>query len=441
VIDLASGKVLFADNPDKPLIPASNTKVFVMTAALAELGPAFEFETMLATDGSNLIVVGDGDPALGDEKLCDARGEPSTAVFQRWADALKRRGMTAIPGDIVIDESIFDGRLTHPSWEQADLGKWYAAPVGALNFNDNCVDITVSPAKKAGAPAWVSVQPENSVARIINKCRTGGKPDPVLHHPHDTFDYIINGRCKKRWRFVSVSFPDPGLLFADSLRTVLAQNGIRVAGTIQRQRVRSEDGGLPTALAVVARHQTPLAEVLKRVGKNSQNLFAECLLKRTGHAWAKRRGSTDPVGSWELGRQAVTDVIQRAGINTTGLNVADGSGLSRDNRSTARQLARTVAWVYAQPGGQLFHDSLSTAGVDGSLHKRLKDLPGAVRGKTGTMRGIRTLSGYIEANTGPRYAFAVMFNDYKGPSTPYRQIQDRICRILVGAATAEAHGE
>ena len=183
VIDVATGQAVFAENADRPLIPASNMKVFVMGAAIMELGPGFAFETVLATDGSDVVIIGDGDPALGDEKLCQARGETAATVLERWGDALREYGMTVIPGDLVIDESVFDEQRTHPSWEPEDLGKWYAAPVGGLNLNDNCIDITVSPAGKTGAPVLVAAHPENSLVKIINRCRTGDG-DPILHHSH-----------------------------------------------------------------------------------------------------------------------------------------------------------------------------------------------------------------------------------------------------------------
>jgi D-alanyl-D-alanine carboxypeptidase/D-alanyl-D-alanine-endopeptidase (penicillin-binding protein 4) len=437
VIDLATGVTVLDVSADTPLIPASTMKVLVMATALLELGPEFTFETVLATDGTNLFVIGDGDPAFGDEKLHRLKEEPITADFDRWATLLLERGLATVPGDLVIDESVFDDQWVHPSWEKGDLDNWYGAPVGGLNFNDNCVDITVQPAAQDGALVQVSVQPETSLVSIANKCRSGGSSSPVLHHPHDTFEYMINGRCSKRWRFGPVSFPDPGLLFADSMRIALARRGVNVAGTIRRERLRLTDGALPPALTILARRTTPLPDVLRRIGKNSQNLFAECLLKRCGFAWAKRRGAADPQGSWTLGQGAVVDLVSRAGIGTAGLAVADGSGLSRDNACTARQLVRVLAWMQGQPTGPLLHSSLSVAGVDGSLRKRLTDIPGRVYAKTGTMRGVRSLAGYVDDGTGPRYAFAVVFNGYKGPSTPYKEIQDRYCRILIARAGRE----
>jgi D-alanyl-D-alanine carboxypeptidase/D-alanyl-D-alanine-endopeptidase (penicillin-binding protein 4) len=175
-----------------------------------------------------------------------------------------------------------------------------------------------------------------------------------------------------------------------------------------------------------------LSDVLRRIGKDSQNLFAECLLKRAGFAFARRQRQLDPRGSWTWGGSAVFDTCRRAGIDTAGLAVADGSGLSRENRCTARQLALLLQWLHGQPHAELFQESLSVAGSDGSLRKRLKDLRGRVYSKTGTMKGVRALAGYVYAANGDAYAFATIFNGYKGGSAPYKEIQDRLCRILAG---------
>jgi len=437
VIDLSSGETVFSLGADTPLVPASNMKVFVMAAALSLLGPQFAFETTFATDGSNVFLIGDGDPALGDERLCQERGESITAVFERWADVLINAGVRLIPGDILIDESIFDDQRTNPTWDQADLDNWYAAPVGGLNINDNCVDITIHPGDHLGDLVRVSVQPDSTLVKIINTCKTvAGKSTPILHHRYDTFEYAINKRCSKEWRFGPVTFPDPGLLAGDSLRNVLIQKGISVAGGLRLRRMRRPDGSLPPSLTIIATHHTTIADVLRRAGKNSQNLFAECLLKRSGIEWARRRGMSDPRGSWELGRDAVLATLQDAGIDTANLTVADGSGLSRENRCTPRQLAQVLAWMQTQPAARLFLESLSIAGVDGSLRKHLKEVPNRVFGKTGTMRAVRTLSGYVDPASGGGFAFAVMFNGYKGSSTPYREIQDRICRALINSGTS-----
>lgn len=431
ITDLTSGTPTFNSQADAVLIPASNAKVFVMAAALRELGPGFEFETRLAFDGQHLYLIGDGDPGLGDEKIHRARGESILAPYERFADALKARGITQVQGDIVVDASIFDDVRLHPDWEPGDLGKWYAAPVAGIGFNDNCLDITVAPAGQGGGTT-VSVMPPTSQIKIVNIAKRTGKSNPLLHHPPGSKEYRISGAVKKRWTFSPVPVDDPVFFAGDVLKRVLSDRGVSVQGGVRAQRVRDAKGTLPPQLQLVATHRTPLSAVLARVGKDSQNLFAECVLKRVGYAWSKRGGSNHPVGSWQTGGQAIVAHLQAMGIPTTGLVIADGSGLSRTNRCTARQLTSVLTKMAALPGAELFRDSLAEAGVDGSLRKRLRGLSASVYAKTGTMRGIRTLSGYVQSEDDHLYAFAVMFNGYSGPSTPYKEIQDRICRILAG---------
>jgi len=438
VIDLRSGRTAFELRADMPLTPASGAKIFVLTTALKVLGPKFEFQTRLATDGVNLFLVGDGDPALGDPRIHRQAGQRITADFEQWAGALKAGGYVSFTGDLIIDDSLFDDARLHPDWDAADLGKWFAAPVGALNFNDNCVDVTLTPATTPGAPVQVSCEPPCPLIEIVNRCRTGAPNQPYLHHPPGTFAYEITGTCSKRWPFGAVAFPDPGLLTAETLREVFARAGIQVAGKTRRARVLPADNSLPGTLTLLAVRVTPLSDVLSRAGKNSQNLFAECLWKRSGYTWSRHRGQTAPTGSWESGRAAVREVLRTAGVDTTGMVLADGSGLCRTNRCAARQLVAVLAWMHTQPEGPALQESLSVAGVDGSLRKQLADLPGRVRGKTGTMKGVCTLAGYVYDGQVPRYAFAFMFNGYQGPSTPYREIQQRCCRALIAAAEVSA---
>ena len=430
VVDLGSGKTVFEAHADRPLVPASTMKTFVMAAALQRLGPAFAFETHFATDGTHLYLIGSGDPALGDSKLCAAREEPVTGVFEQWASLLAAADVQAIPGDLIVDESIFDDQRVHPSWEDSDLGKWFAAPVAGLNFNDNCVDITLEPASRSGDPAIVSTVPDCPSIRVQNKVRTGAGSNPLLHHPAGSFDYRISGHCAKRWLFPPVAFPDPALLGGDALRIVLSKNGVSIGGGLVRNRVRLWDGSIPPSLRILATHTTPLTDVLGRIGKNSQNLFAECVLKRLGYEWEKNRGTDEAQGSWASGARAIRDSLVAMGLDTSGMVISDGSGLSRDNRCSARQLAGVLALVDRSPHREVMRASLSLAGTDGSLRKRLRDLPGRVWGKTGTMRGVRALCGYVDGSSSGRYAFAIIFNGYRGPSTPYKEIQDRICRVL-----------
>lgn len=432
VIDLDRNAVIFEYQADTPMVPASNMKVFAMAAALVELGENFAFRTVLASDGSNLLIIGDGDPAIGDEKLLAREGKSTRDTFDPWLDAVRHAGISSVTGDVIVDDSIFDAQAVHPSWDKDDLGKWYAAPVTGLTINDGCVDITIAPPKSGNGPLDVSIVPPTSLPKIINTARRGDGT-PLLHHPAGSPEYRISGKTNKSYTFGPVPYPDPAMLLGDAFRTQLVSRSIPVGGQARRGRARLPDGSLPPNVRVLGEIRTPIADVLGRTGKDSQNLFAECLLKRAGYAHARRNGVAAQ-GSWEQGANAVRTFLEHVGVSPAGFVVADGSGLSRDNRCTARQLAATLAWLSRGPAGELFRDSLAVAGVDGSLKKRLKNDPGRVRGKTGTMRGIRTLSGFVDDSEGPRYAFAVMFNGYSGPSAPYKDIQDRMCQVLASAA-------
>lgn len=438
VADAETGDILFAHNADTLLIPASNAKLFIMAAALDLLGTEFEFRTSLVMSGDDLVVIGSGDPAFGDPRLCEAAGESVIAEFERWASALLGAGRRTIAGDLILDESIFDRQYVHPDWDPGDLQKWYAAPVGALNLNDNCLDITVRPGDRPGAAAIWEVIPPTTIVEIDNRCKTQSSGRPVIHKPGRDLRYIISGGCDRRWPFPPVAVSDPGAIFGDVLKNVLTRRGITIEGTIRRVDDRSRFSYHEAT--VIAQHTTSLADVLARIGKDSQNLFAECLWKRLGVEWELKRGNTASAGSWANGREAVRGWLGKlysregddAGDAWAHLILADGSGLSRRNRATSRQIVGLLCAMHGHLSAEVFADSLSIAGLDGSLkrNKRLSDLTNLVRAKTGTLTGVRSLSGYVDTRSGRRLAFSVIFNGITGPSRRYQELHDGFCRVL-----------
>ncbi|MCC7291091.1 MAG: D-alanyl-D-alanine carboxypeptidase/D-alanyl-D-alanine-endopeptidase [Phycisphaerales bacterium] len=428
VIDPRTGKVIFEFRADQPMLPASANKVFVMAAALEDLGPDFVFETLLGVNGGDLFVVGGGDPGFGDPRLCEARGEDVTAPFVEWARRLKERGLTSIPGRLVLDDFVFEDRSLHATWTP-DLGHWYAAPVTGLCINDNCINLTVW-STDGGAVAWSSVPAAPHAVQVISQCLAGAKGSPSLHADPYKPMFRLSGTASSK---VSLEAPhaQPVVLFGDALRTVLEREGVTLKGEVVRARVRRLDGSLPPEAQVIAVHRTPMRGVMGRIGRNSQNLFAECLLKHVGLRAQQRAGAADARGGWENGARAVIDALRRNGVDVASLNIADGSGLSRANRCTARQLAATLSWMQRSPRGALLRESLSEPGEDGSLKSMSKDLADRVQAKTGTMNGIRALAGYVKTQSGSDYVFAILFNDYPGGSAPYKEIQTRFCRTLV----------
>jgi D-alanyl-D-alanine carboxypeptidase/D-alanyl-D-alanine-endopeptidase (penicillin-binding protein 4) len=438
VLDLADGAELYARDADQPRIPASNMKLPVTAAGLERFGANCKFKTYLAMYGDDLWIIGTGDPGPGDHRLSRAAGGNPTTVLDRWADALAARGVTSIPGDLVYYDGAFEPTQIHPTWAPHVL-HWYAAPVSGLNFNDNCVVITIFPTQPGQAVRYEVMPPVRDI-QVINQCTTGEKHEPVIEKRPGGNIYVLSGTCSKEAALKDKPVENPGAFFADALRTHLAGRGITVKGEIGRAAGAPDGRENPEGDNLIAVHETPIVDILGRINTNSQNLFAECLLKLTGrvHATSAFRTMTHglPPGSWENGADAVHSFMRRSGIDPTGLVVADGSGLSRANRVSARQLSDLLRVMHGRRDGWIYVESLARAG-DGSLGGRMSDLSGRVFAKTGYIGGVRALSGYVLTKENRWLAFSFLYNDIPGKVEPYEELQDEAVRLL-SAWTAPA---
>lgn len=425
VVELPSGRVIYDSNPDLPLMPASNMKLVVMAAALDTLGRDHRFETILALRGKDLVVIGGGDPTIGDEHLCRGRGEAITALFHRWAGRLKAAGVREIAGDLVVDDSLFDQRFVHRNWPADQFEAWYEAPVGALSFNSNCVDVQLSPGKP-GLPAPAQIVPGNAWIQIENKSTTGPRHTVTAHRSREVDAITLRGAVARSDRIGPISVRDPGMYFGHVLKTVLAAEGIGLRGQVVRRRIRDAQGRTPADCRIIDTYASPLRDALARCGKDSLGMMAESLLKFLGARQAQ-------VGSWETGRAVVEQFLTKAGASIGQFCVDDGSGLSRDNRLSASAVTSVLRYIYAS-GPTLFdalRDALSHAGADGTLKKRMK--VGATRGrvfaKTGYINGVRTLAGYIQTQDGRWLAFAFFYNG-SAKTRQFSQMQDEACAAL-----------
>jgi len=435
VIALPSRCELYARRIDAPCTPASNFKLLTSAAGLDMFGADHTFKTYLAMDGDDLWLIGTGDPGPGDYRLAKAAGRTPITMLQEWATVLERRGIRQIKGDIVFDDSAFESQpRVHPTWPKSWLLHWYAAPCAGLNFNDNSVDITVYPTE-AGKPARYEVMPPAESVKVTNECVTADKNAPTIVKLKEGNIYRIAGRCSEKTELKSKPVDDPGAFFADALRTQLAARGISVAGRIRRADAPLGGSLPPPPDKVIAIYETRVSDILSRINKNSQNLFAECLCKLTGREYEARQGRNVP-GSWENGGQALRAFLKRNGIDDRALAPMDGSGLSPRNRVTARMLTDLLAVMYARPDRDAYMASLTICGVDGSLKDRMPDLKGRVLGKTGYIGGVSSTSGYVRTCEGKWLAFSFVYNeiperdDDDSDVKPYTGLQDEACRIL-----------
>jgi len=429
VVDLAAGGEIYGFEPDQPRILASNTKLLTTAAALAELGPDFRFETRLLMRGEvadgelrgDVAIVGAGDPNLSG-RFADG---DSFAPFRPWARELAARGVRRVAGDLVLVNGIFEAPRIHPDWPRDQLTAWYEAPVDALSFNDNCVLVRVRPGDQPGKAAVAEVVPPMRYFEFRNSARTTGGRRRALVVTRDAGSdaLIVSGWIGEGSRpfDVWVAVHDPPAYFAAAVRAAFAEEGVELPG-----RFRYEHAPLAGAWEVVATHASDLSPTLAVTNKRSQNFYAESLTKLLGF---RKHGA----GSWENGTRAVREFAIGLGLPADSVQLADGSGLSRADQASPRAVTQLLAKMYFHPYGREYLQSLPYSGEAGLAWRRRLATPpyrGNVFAKTGTLKGVSTLSGYAKARSGKVYAFSILLNQARGNGGAHAA-QDRIVRALI----------
>ena len=426
VVELSTGRELYAHDIDVPFTPASNMKIPVTAAGLDIFGTQHTFKTYLAKEGDDLWIIGTGDPGTGDPRLAKRKGGNTVTMLDQWADKLIQHHIRTV-GDIYYYEGALDNQLVHDSWGESVL-HWYGAPVSGLNFNDNCVDISIIPTTP-GKPANYEVMPPVGGITVNNACVTSGKQKVSISKSPGGNIYNISGECSRRGELKSKPVDNPGEFFADAFKTHLDKRGIKVTGRLKS--AGTPLGGVipPDRSKVIAVHETSMINVLSRINTNSQNLFAECLSKLNGQEFMARQGKMVP-GSWADGEKAIRAFLKKCNIEDSQFVLADGSGLSHLNKVTARMITDIFATMYKRADAKVYRDSLANPTSGGSLHGRMRDLSGHVFVKTGLINGVRALSGYVKTKKGKWLTFSIIYNKIPGSVKPFEELQDNACRIL-----------
>lgn len=410
-----------------PLTPASNLKLATTSAALDRFGPDFKFKTTLLLHDGDLILFGDGDPSFGDSEYLRRVGWKITTVFENWAERLKKLNVSSIR-DVIVDDSIFDEQFLHPHWPLNQIDHWYVAEVGGVNFNANCITFVIAPTSPRARVEY-SLVPSTTYVQVENDCVTGPR-EPQLGRKPGTNFFVLKGETPAGTpRSFEQTIHDPPLYAATVLADTLAANGLRLTGSVRRDRSMHDQWakGPGGAWTLVGVHQTPLAVALARANKDSVNLYAESLCKLLGHETSRAPGS------WENGTAAVGAFLKKAGADETEFRLDDGSGLSKHNAITPHALVRVLAYDYFSRNRDVYQSSLSVSGEDGTLSDRFRgtDLKGRVIGKSGFVEGVSCLSGYLKGHDGQWYAFSIMMNGipYKSNSGA-KALQEKIIRAL-----------
>jgi len=422
--DTASGKTIFDFNADRSLKPASNMKLIISAAALDQLGPDFTYQTHFALWRRNLVVLASGDPLIGDPALAKRRGGDIFTVFQQILQQLRKRKINNISGDLLIDDTIFDDVRYHPAWPASQANNWYRAQVSALNFNDNCVDIDFTPTRP-NQPVTFSLNPNTSYVKITNKCITvnsgSNKLGGLRTAPLGANNITLIGKCRNP-QTIYIPVDRPSAYFGFVLAEYLLRHGIAVNGKLIIKKIRSDQGALPQPNDLLLTHCTPLRDVLRECNQRSLNLVAECLLKTLGAHTANQSKSTSTArqGSWQTGRLAVRCFLNKLKIDPDDYKIDDGSGLSHNNRLSARCITSVLTHIARKKNFKLYRESLATPSV-GTLAKRRRFRESVYKDrvfvKTGHITGAQALSGYCRTNSGRWLAFSIITNNHKNNPT------------------------
>lgn len=444
VLDLNDGTVLFSHNGEKSFIPASNQKIFTSAVALDLFGPDFVYETSLYADGpiengvlhGNLVVRGSGDPSIGGR----FNNGDLTKTFRNWADSLRNAGINRVTGDVIGDDDVFDDVPLGYGWSWDDETYYYSAEISGLSYNENKVDLTIR-ARQQGQPAEISWEPHNTdFVHVLNRT-VAIRPDSSLKEGYlkqrgtnvlQIFSRVPAGSTDRE----SLSVTNPTRYFVHVFREVLVKSGIEVEGSPVDVDELSEKPDY-TRLNRIATHVSPpLSEIIEVVNKDSHNLFAEQVFRTLGALRPVFRKDLTP-GSAEMAAERMKYVLAEAGVDTARIQIMDGSGLSRQNLVTPRDVVSVLRYMWEHPEQEIanaFYTSLPVGGRDGSLAYRFSSGParGRVHAKTGTVSNVSALSGYVITTTGTPLAFSILCNHYTARTRLVRNTLDAIVNVLAG---------
>lgn len=423
-VRMKDGAVLAESGGDALINPASNAKLVTAAAALDTLHAEYRFKTEYYVQGTlrdgvlygNLVVKGYGDPTIVSERLA------------RVANELYLFGVEKITGGVVVDGSWFDDVEEARGWELEEApDRAYAAPVSALSLNYNATAVYVRPAG-AGQPAIVRVDPpvehvvlEGSVMteRYGRGVRVYSQKDRSADGKDQTL-LTIEGSVGAReapFRMYRRVY-EPLKHFGSALVYFLQQRGVKVRHNVSQGTV--PDG----ARLILVDRSAALTEILADLNHYSNNIIAETLVKAMG---AEVMGAP---GTFDNGLTVARRFLEeKVGFEPGTYVFHNGSGLNDVNRFTPRQIVRLLRHMNRDfEGGVEYTSSLAVAGTQGTIGFRMRDTPAErhLRAKTGTLRGVSALSGYVVQPGGEVVAFAILAQGFRHGASSIWKVQNAI---------------
>lgn len=453
VASLETGKVLFEENADKLLRPASNMKLYTVTAALDRLSPDYRFVTSVYAPAKP-----DAQGVVHGDLTIYGRGDPSIAArfnngdYFKGIDDLAARivaaGVKRVEGDLVGDETYFTGPQYGAGWDWEDLQWWYGAEVSALTTNDNALDLSVKPGAQVGAQGVITTGPPDPLLTIVNRVVTapkGTKRDLTVYRRLASDEVEITGSIALDDRGYSggIGISHPALLFSYLLRSSLAQRGAIITGKTRTVApaiyvgAKNTEPTAPTLIELASMQSPPLGLIAAQTLKPSQNLYTELILRTLGRVVAPPNLAVNANRTSEAaGIETVKAFLREAGVSPPTLILTDGSGLSRNDMVTAEATLQLLTYMHRHRYASVFRDALPIAGVDGTLRNRFKGTVAEnnLRAKTGSLSSAASLSGYVTTAAGENLVFSIMVNNFAEGVEPRAICIDPIAILLASFA-------
>jgi D-alanyl-D-alanine carboxypeptidase/D-alanyl-D-alanine-endopeptidase (penicillin-binding protein 4) len=424
IVDPERGDTLYSHDAGKLFVPASNMKLVTSAVALETLGPDHVFETRILTDGTlrdgalggDLLIEGRGDPSVSDNVLTDAMTVPHAL-----ADSLWEVGVRSVRGRVLAHGNAFSDANAGFGWEWEDLETSSGAFVDELLFNEGVSAVHVTAAATAGAPPTVRTAPARTFPRVRIEATTivrGAGADSVaqLDLVKDTLrgDAVLRGTIPVGDSAeVDYTHPNPAAAYVAAVREALIDRGIRIGDSAMVDTARVD--------TLLTLHSPPLRVILPAFLKPSQNQIGEMLFKDVALQ------VTDS-GRADVARRIVGERLVSWGASPDGFLIRDGSGLSRHDMLSPETIVRVLDAMRRGANFDVYYASLPVAGVDGTLEQRMRGTAaeGNVRGKTGTLSNVRSLSGYVTTAGGRLLLFSILCNNYLVPTAFVTRVQDSI---------------
>lgn len=429
-----NGVVLESHNADKIVRPASNLKLVSSGAYLEILGSEFQFKTRLYGEGDqtektwsgDLIVQGSGDPSISGEFNQD---DP-LFLFEKWADLLIKKGITKIDGNLIGYTGMFDDVPYPEGWEWSDLSFYYAPEISALSFNGNVVDLEVVADGPVGSIPDIQWFPFNTpYVEFVNEQQItprGSEYDESYRRVLGTNTIILRSTLPQGYYETEpLSILEPAYYFMDTFKRYLESRGIEVTGQIfidHSYQFHHENG-----IQLLDEHQSePLRELIKWMNRESDNFYTEMFLKKIAAEVYDVQGTT------ELGLEIMKGYMSDMSFDTTEVSLKDASGMAPATLLSANDLNQYLLKVRQKEYFPYLYESLSVGGRNGTLSYRFNNSPvwGNFYGKTGFVTGVRSLSGYLNTESGQQLIVSIFTNNYTSRTSRVDLIHQRILEYL-----------